>query len=51
MVNTEMDEPYFFLYVSPLIVPWVLEEPMEAIDTPEKEQNIISKILGKWIQE
>ena len=51
MVNTEMDEPYFFLYVSPLTVPWVLEEPMEAIDTPEKEQNIISKILAKWIQE
>ena len=51
MVNTEMDQPYFFLFVSPLNVPWVLEEPMEAIDTPEKEQDAIARILGRWIQE
>lgn len=50
MVDTDMDEPYFFLYISPLNVPWVLEEPMETIDTPEKEQQVISKILGKWIK-
>ena len=51
MIHTEMDEPCFFLFVSPLNVPWVLEEPMEAIDTPEKEQDTIAKILGRWIQE
>lgn len=50
MVDTDMDEPYFFLYISPLNVPWVLEEPMETIDTPEKEQQVISKILSKWIK-
>ena len=50
MVDTDMEDPCFFLYVSPLNVPWVLEEPMETIDTPEKEQQVISKILGKWIK-
>ena len=50
MVDTEMDDPCFFLFVSPLNVPWVLEEPMEAIDTPEKEQQVISMILDKWIK-
>ena len=50
MVDTDMDDPYFFLYISPLNVPWVLEEPMETIVTPEKEQQVISKILGKWIK-
>lgn len=51
MVNTEIDEPYFFLFVSPLNVPWVLDEPMEPIDTPEKKQNAIARILDRWIQE
>lgn len=50
-VDTDMDEPYFFLYISPLNVPWVLDEPMDAIDTPEKTQNAIAKILGKWIKD
>ena len=51
MVNTEMDEPYFFLFVSPLTVPWVLDEPMDPIDTPEKEQDTIARILARWITE
>ena len=49
-VGTDMDEPFFFLYISPLNVPWVLDEPMDTIDTPEKEQSVIAKILGKWIK-
>ena len=51
MVNTEMDEPYFFLFISPLNVPWILDEPMEEPDTPEKKQNTIARILGRWITE
>lgn len=51
LVDTDMEEPYFFLFVSPLNVPWVLDEPMEKIDTPEKEQSAIARILGRWIQE
>ena len=31
MVDTDMDEPCFFLFASPLNVPWVLDEPMEKI--------------------
>lgn len=51
LVDTDMDEPCFFLFVSPLHVPWVLDEPMDAIDTPEKEQDAIARILGRWINE
>ena len=50
-IYTEMDEPFFFLFVSPVIVPWVLDEPMEPIDTPKKEQDAIARILGRWINE
>ena len=49
-VNTYMEKPYFFLLVSTMNVPWVLDEPMEEIYAPEKKRSIISRILEKWIK-
>ncbi len=50
MVNTSL-EPVFFLYVGCMDLPWVLDEPMDASDSPAKKKNPIQRLLGRWITE
>ena len=49
MVDTDLD-PCFFLYVSTMDLPWVLDEPMETAVSPAKEQDAISRLLRRWIK-
>ena len=51
MVDTHMDGPVFFLQVGCMMLPWVLEEPMDAAESPEKEKNFIQRLLRRWITE
>ena len=44
-------EPCFYLYISTMSLPWVLDEPMETAKLQDKERNNISRLLGRWIQE
>lgn len=51
MVNTEMEGPVFFLQVGTMMLPWVLDEPMEESESPAKSQNYIQRLLRRWITE
>ena len=51
MVNTEMEGPVFYLQVGCMVLPWVLDEPMEETDSPAKSQNFIQRLLRRWITE
>ena len=49
MIATDL-EPCFFLYVSTLELPWVLDEPLDKAASPAKEQDAISRLLRRWIK-
>ena len=49
MTDTDLD-PCFFLYVSTMDLPWVLDEPMEKAVSSAKEQDAISRLLQRWIK-
>ena len=51
MVNFQEDWPVFFLYVSCMTLPWVLEESMNEADSPAKGQKFIQRLLSRWITE
>ena len=51
MVNFQEDWPVFFLYVSYMTLPWVLDEPMEEADSPAKGQKFVQRLLSRWITE
>ena len=50
-INSGCQEPYFFLNVSGINLPWVLDEPMEDVISPANEPSFLKKmwerLLGK----
>ena len=51
MSQTECSEPCFYLCVTNIIVPWVLNEPMEQTQMAVNEQDTISRLLGRWARD
>lgn len=51
MVNTTMDSPTFFLQVGCMMLPWVLDEPMEEADSPARGKKFLQRLLSRWIEE
>ncbi len=48
-VNTWLAEPYFFLYVSTMCLPWVLEEQIEEVVSPANEPSFLKKMWSKLL--
>ena len=39
--------PCFMLYVNNMILPWVLNEPMDTVESPANDPSLISELLDK----
>jgi hypothetical protein len=46
-VNCWCPEPYFLLDISGLELPWVLDEPLEAVVSPANEPSFLAKMWDK----
>ena len=55
MVNTGMTHPYFFLLAGLMRLPWVLDEPMEEVESPANQpfftRRVWNKLLGRQPKE
>ncbi len=49
MVNTGLKHPYFFLMVSLMQLPWVLEEPMEEAESPANQPSFINRVWDRLL--
>ena len=45
-VNTGITDPYFFISVGLIELPWILDEPVEAVSSPAKAFSLAERILG-----
>ena len=48
-INTGCKEPCFFLNVSGILLPWVLEEPMADVVSPANEPSFLKKMWDKLL--
>ena len=51
MCRSDCPEPRFYLCAANIMLPWVLNEPMDNTDSPAKEQDAIARLLGRWISD
>lgn len=48
MINTGCKAPYFILSVGPMDLPWVLAEPMDAVESPANQPSFMKRMLN-WL--
>lgn len=49
-INSRCPEPRFFLDVGRLILPWLLDEPMEDVISPANEPSFLKKMWNKLLK-
>ena len=47
--NTGCPQPYFFLNMGNVILPWVLDEPMEDVISPANEPSFLKKMWNRLL--
>lgn len=51
MVNTEIEEPFFFLKLEGISLPWILDEPMEDVISPANEEAFLYRAVERKLRE
>ena len=49
-IDMHCDEPYLFLNVSNLMLPWVLLEPMDQVISPANQPSFLRKIWNRLLK-
>ena len=49
MVNTRISGPYFFLLAGMMYLPWVLDVPMEEVESPANLPSFMKRIWNKLL--
>lgn len=48
-INSGCQEPYFFLNTSGIVLPWVLDEPMEDVVSPANDPSFLRKMWNRLL--
>ena len=48
-INTACSKPYFFLNISGVLLPWVLDEPMESVVSPANQPSFLRKMWARLL--
>ena len=49
-IDAHCDEPYFYLNITPIVLPWVLEEPMEEVISPANQPSFLRKMWNRFLK-
>ena len=50
MINCGCKNPYFIISVGTMVLPWVLDEPMEDVISPANEQSFLKRMWDKLLR-
>ena len=49
-IDAHCDEPYFYLNITPIALPWVLNEPMEEVISPANQPSFLRKMRNRLLK-
>ena len=47
MINTECPRPYFVLTVGPMDLPWILDIPLEEVESPANQPSFLKRMIQR----
>lgn len=50
MVNTFIQGPRFFLHTDMMHLPWVLEEPMDEVESPANQPSFLRRMIDRLLR-